>query len=413
MVAEERKTASGDEGLEPGAEDERRVRVAVAISAAVVVALGVTAALTVPRWRLAGAVAVLAAAVMVPLSRSGIDRRVMDTVGGILGAATNGVLVALTGGSSSVFLPLFGIGPVMGATVPLPPWQIAVNMVLAVLGLLSPYLYEQPPFGFPLLVVGHIAMWSVAAVAVFLVVRRLERQRSRLQEVDQARTLFLRAISHELRTPLTLIRGATDVLVAHDTELPVDARRELLGALHRQAGRLDTLLRDLLDVDRLERGAAVVDLVPLRLDALVRELVPHLDTNHHDLELGPLASVEIAGDRAKLERVVENLVVNAVKHTPSGCRIRVSVEQSVSSGLIVVEDDGPGVPVALRTAVFRPFVQAPDQARSASPGTGVGLSLVKEFVSLHGGEVTLDASGLLGGARFTVCLPRRGDDVDH
>ena len=403
----------GNDAARRSAEDARRIRFAVAVSAVVVAFLALATWLFVPRWARATPIAGVAAVVMVLLSRSRIERGVLDTVGGVLGALTNAALVAVTGGSGSPFLPLFGIGPVIGATVPLPPRQIVFNVVLAVCGFCSPYLYETPRSGFPLELAGHLAMWTVAASAVFVVIRRLEGQRSELEEVDRVRTLFLRAISHELRTPLTVIRGTTNILAAHDVQLRGDARRELLAALDRQSARLDRLLRDLLDVDRLERGAAVLDPARIRLDEVVCEIVPHVETNHHSLEIGHLVPVDVSADRAKVERILENLIVNAVKHTPTGCRVRVSVDRTETAARIVVEDDGPGVPETLRSEVFRPFVQGPGQADAASPGTGIGLALVRELTVLHGGDVRLDASPSLGGARFTVRLPLESSTADH
>ena len=115
----------------------------------------------------------------------------------------------------------------------------------------------------------------------------------------------------------------------------------------------------------------------------------------------------LQGDGPKLERVVENLVMNAIRHTPADATIWVRCEPTPEGGRLVVEDDGPGIADGLKRTLFEPFFQGPDSGRRANPGTGIGLSLVARLTELHGGVARIeDRDG--GGARFVVDLPADG-----
>lgn len=234
---------------------------------------------------------------------------------------------------------------------------------------------------------------------------RLEQEAAdQLRRVDELRRVFLQAVSHELRTPLTSVLGFTATLRNHLDRLPPERAYEIIERAHGQAGRIHNLLDDLLDVDRLSRGVVDLARAEVALPVVIEQGLAQAGLDA-ELELAPLTAVV---DAAKLERVVVNLVGNARRYAGSDAQVLVVLEPGEEGWVrLRVEDDGPGVPEALRDRVFDPFEQGPSAAEAASPGTGIGLTLVAEFVRLHGGHVVIGDSEL-GGASFVVELPVDG-----
>ena len=162
-------------------------------------------------------------------------------------------------------------------------------------------------------------------------------------------------------------------------------------------------MKDLLDIDRLNRGIVEPQYRTIDLGALTRRSVESLDTlADRSIELD-LPTLVMTIDPPKVERMVENLLTNAVRHTPDSSHIWVRLQAVTDGALLTVEDDGPGVLLRLRHAIFEPFRQGPTPS-SHAPGTGIGLSLVGRFAELHGGRAWVeDRAG--GGAAFHVFLP--------
>lgn len=224
----------------------------------------------------------------------------------------------------------------------------------------------------------------------------------RLRALDEMKNTFLAAVSHELRSPLTSILGLS-LTLERTREMPSDDRNDLLGRLSANARKLDRLLKDLLDIDRLNRGIVEPQYRLTDVGELARRAVESLDALAGRLVHIQADPVMVSIDPAKVERIVENLVMNAVRHTAADRRIWLSVTAEAPGVLISVDDDGPGVPEALRDAIFEPFRQGPTASPHA-PGTGIGLSLVARFAELHGGRAWVeDRPG--GGASFKVSLP--------
>jgi PAS domain S-box-containing protein len=237
--------------------------------------------------------------------------------------------------------------------------------------------------------------------------RREREAAERLRAVDEMKNTFLAAVSHELRSPLTSILGLS--LTLEQQRLPVPDQEELLGRLAVNARKLDRLLKDLLDIDRLSRGILTPKVRASDLATIVGRTVESLDVHDRRSILVQTESVVVPVDAPKIERIVENLVMNAVRHTEPDVRIWVRLWSKDGGAVIAVEDDGPGVPVDLRHEIFEPFRQGPTSS-AHSPGTGIGLSLVAAFADLHGGRAWIeDREG--GGASFRVFLP--GDTADH
>ena len=232
--------------------------------------------------------------------------------------------------------------------------------------------------------------------------RRERDAAERLRALDEMKNTFLAAVSHELRSPLTSILGLSLTLERHQ-ELEEADREDLLERLASNARKLDRLLKDLLDIDRLNRGIVAPQYRTTDVGALAKRTVESLEAlagRAIDVDTTP---VVIAVDPAKVERIVENLLVNAARHTQDDRRIWLRVAPHEGGALIAVDDDGAGVRADLRDAIFEPFRQGPTIS-SHSPGTGIGLSLVSRFAALHGGRAWVeDRPG--GGASFRVFLP--------
>jgi PAS domain S-box-containing protein len=236
----------------------------------------------------------------------------------------------------------------------------------------------------------------------------LDRERAaaeHLRTLDELKSGFLQAVSHDLRTPLASVLGISLTLQRGRGQLsPADAD-DLLGRLAANARKLDRILTGLLDLDRLDRG--IVELRRERVDlaSLVAGVVKEageelLDAHPVSLDLAP---IQVLADAAKVERIVENLLANAARHTDPGTPIWVRVEPGDRGALLCVDDAGPGIPVEQRESIFRPFERGPGGA-SYAPGSGVGLALVAQIASLHDGQAWVeDRAG--GGASFRVLLP--------
>jgi PAS domain S-box-containing protein len=224
----------------------------------------------------------------------------------------------------------------------------------------------------------------------------------RLRQVDEMKNAFLSAVSHELRTPLSAVMGYALTLKQDELNLPEEERRELLDRLAANAQKLHRLLADLLDVDRMERGILEPQRHPVDLEALAQRIVQETDVRGRGVQLDVERLVADL-DGPKIERILENLLVNAAKHTPPGTQVRVGIHARDGGVLIAVEDEGAGVPDELKESVFRPFERGPGVPTHA-PGTGIGLSLVARFAELHGGRAWVeDRTG--GGASFRVFIP--------
>ena len=236
--------------------------------------------------------------------------------------------------------------------------------------------------------------------------RRERDAAERLRALDEMKNTFLAAVSHELRSPLTSILGLSLTLERTPT-LTDEDRDDLLHRLATNARKLDRLLKDLLDIDRLNRGIVEPQLRVTDVGALARRTIESLEQLAGRDVVSHAEAVVIAVDPPKVERIVENLLLNATRHTPTDRRIWVRVEPWEGGALISVEDDGPGVPEDLRDEIFEPFRQGPTASPHA-PGTGIGLSLVGRFAEMHGGRAWVtEREG--GGASFRVFLPGEQD----
>ncbi|AEI66586.1 ATP-binding protein [Corallococcus macrosporus] len=250
---------------------------------------------------------------------------------------------------------------------------------------------------------------ATLALTAAMVMEREEALRTKMLEAEAAnlaKDQFLAMLGHELRNPLSAITGGVKVLaVARDA-----ASRERARALvERQSLHLARLVDDLLDVERVSSGRILLQKRAMDLSECVRRAVAALEasgrTQAHQVEVdAPAAWLE--GDESRLEQVVSNLVSNALKYTPAGGHVRVVTRVRPEHVELEVSDSGDGLSPELQERVFELFFQAERTLDRAQGGLGIGLTLVKRLVELHGGSVRADSDGLAKGSTFTVRLPR-------
>ncbi len=244
-----------------------------------------------------------------------------------------------------------------------------------------------------------------AAIARDRIETQLQATVDQLTRSEQIRLAFLRATSHELRTPLSAVTGFTDTLRQHDRDLDPDQRATLLDRLQANTRRLTRLIEDLLDVDRLSTGLVTANREPHDVRALVHRVAKEQDPAGRHLQLD-LDDVEADIDPAKLERVVANLLANAVRHTPPGSTIDIQLHTTPEAMVLTIDDDGDGIDPDYLDQIFDPFVQAPAQHHHPQPGTGLGLTLARDLTALHGGELTA-TNRTAGGIRMEVRIPHQ------
>ncbi len=229
-----------------------------------------------------------------------------------------------------------------------------------------------------------------------------------LREADRLKDEFLAMLAHELRNPLAPIRNSLYVMKQPN------AGREALGQARemaeRQVGHMARLLEDLLDVSRISRGKIelrkeVVEVAPL-LARTAEALRPQVEERGHELTIAlPAGPLRVEADPARLEQVVTNLLTNAVKYTDPGGHIWLSAERDGGEAVIRVRDTGIGIAADMLTRVFDLFVQAERRLDRAQGGVGIGLTLVRRLVELHGGTVRATSPGPGQGSEFEVRLP--------
>jgi PAS domain S-box-containing protein len=235
-----------------------------------------------------------------------------------------------------------------------------------------------------------------------------KRVEAALQEADRRKDEFLAMLAHELRNPLAPIRNAAQVLKLVG---PADAHQEWAReVIERQTQHLTRLVDDLLDVSRITRGKITLQCEPLDLAAIVDRSVeasrPLIDARRHQLAVAlPPEPVRLEGDLTRLVQVVGNLLNNAAKYTDEGGQIRIEAMQEGEEAVVRVFDNGMGLPADLLPHVFDLFTQADRSLDRSQGGLGIGLTLVRQLVEMHGGRVEARSEGFGQGSELTVRLP--------
>ncbi|HLH57460.1 MAG TPA: ATP-binding protein [Verrucomicrobiae bacterium] len=337
---------------------------------------------------------------------------------------------------------------------PVSPYYAGLNLVVLAVGLILPWTYKENLLAVSLVLMMYLAacflqhshlnfsyffnniyfllLTSVVVVAGSMAHSRLrfrefalryeldknrvklEETNQKLMELDQIKSRFFANISHELRTPLTLLIAPLESLIQRFS-LDRDTK-ELLGTMHSNGMRLLKLINDLLDLVRLESGRMEIKAEPVDLGEFLKGLSSAARQVADDKRLlletiiDPEIKVVLA-DPDKLEKIVLNLVFNALKFTPSGGRVTLSAQRQGDQYLISVADTGMGISQKNLPHVFDRFWQADDSSKRKYQGVGIGLALVKELVEVQGGQVSVQSAEGKG-TTFTARLPYRPGEIN-
>lgn len=230
-------------------------------------------------------------------------------------------------------------------------------------------------------------------------------------EYDSYKTEFFSNISHELKTPLTVILGAIQLIDQKKSKMPDERRKpnKHLDTIKHNCYRLLRLVNNILDISRIDSGYIKLNMVNVNIVYLIEEIaqsvVPYAEQKGLRLEFDTYEEEIItAVDIDKIERIILNLLSNAIKFTPSSGKIRVNVRKKSDKVIIIVRDNGPGIPENKKNIVFERFKQANTSLTRENEGSGIGLSLVKSFIELHSGSIALNSEESKG-TEFIIELP--------
>ena len=244
-----------------------------------------------------------------------------------------------------------------------------------------------------------------------------ERQQAEavVREADQRKTDFLAILGHELRNPIAAIDHGVETIEMTADDAGADAWT--MGMIRQQINQVVSLLDDLLDLTRINQGRIELKKemvsLPVVVDQAVATLRPLIDERHHTLSVAPTANIVLEADPTRLQQILINLLSNAVQYTAEGGHIELHTHLQDDEVVIRVADDGVGLSAEMQARLFEPFSQ-PIGAPSQPQGAGLGLALVWQLATLHGGRVTASSEGPGQGSEFVVRLPaRRGAPAEE
>jgi signal transduction histidine kinase len=227
-----------------------------------------------------------------------------------------------------------------------------------------------------------------------------------LEASDRTRRQLMADVSHELMTPLTAMRGYIETLTMSEIQLDPNTRQRYMGIITDETHRLEQIIGDLLDLARLEGGMSL-----RREQADVEQLFNRVaarherETTHRRIALATrvdAAATSVIGDADRLEQALQNLAANALRHTPDAGQIRLTAERQGHEVVLTIRDNGPGIPSEHLPLIFDRFYKTDLSRKAAGGGSGLGLSIVKAIVELHGGTISVRNDN---GAVFEVRLP--------
>jgi two-component system sensor histidine kinase GlrK len=245
--------------------------------------------------------------------------------------------------------------------------------------------------------------------------RQLEWLRTRLLDLAQERSKFLRHMSHVLKTPLANIREGTELLMDGALGELDSNQREVTGILRENGIKLQRLIENLLSFSAWQTSSSTLDISEFRLRPLVKQVLENqqltLLSQRVRLDV-KIEDVVLVADRGKMRLILENLLSNAVKYSPKGGAIHMSAQRSFDQLVLDVADNGPGIAPEDRAHIFDAFYTGRAAKSGSLKGTGIGLSVVLEFVSAHGGNVQL-IDGEFPGAHFRIVMPIQAASGDR
>ncbi len=245
-------------------------------------------------------------------------------------------------------------------------------------------------------------------VAVVIDVTDRHQHEQRLEDADRHKDDFLAVLAHELRNPLSPIRSALELqkIAGDDTEAIAESR----GIMERQVAQLVHLVDDLMDVSRIKTGKLGLRTENVHLEEVVRHAVeasrPLIDENGHEFVISSIPeNVIVEADSARLAQVFSNLLNNSAKYTDRSGRIWLTVELQGSDAVVTIKDNGVGISTDNLPFIFDMFAQAEKSPKRTQGGLGIGLTLAKQIVELHGGRIEVRSDGPGNGSEFSVRLP--------
>jgi signal transduction histidine kinase len=256
-----------------------------------------------------------------------------------------------------------------------------------------------------------LALFADQAAAALTTVEAFSRQAQaveQLERLNRAKSEFVSIVSHEFRTPLTGIQGFSEMM--RDEQLSVEEMREYAGDINKDVQRLNRMINEMLDLDRMESGQMTIHPERIDFNAVIDDAASRVRPNapNHTLTLDLQPDLpHIHADRDRMTQVASNLLSNAVKYSPTGGRITLTTRAEGGQLLFDVRDEGLGIPKDALEAIFERYSRVDSQATKDIQGTGLGLPIVRQIVQLHGGRVWAE-SELGRGSVFHVALPLAG-----
>jgi signal transduction histidine kinase len=245
--------------------------------------------------------------------------------------------------------------------------------------------------------------------------RELNEANAKLRELSEMKEEFLALTTHDLRSPLTVISGVISFFTSGRLGDLSPEQKNMVAMMERNTQSLIELVNDLLDASKLESGTMRLDLAAVELQGLVGELCETMHPLAREKEIALEESLSrdlppLRADRAKLRRVLVNLISNALKFTPKGGRVEVSAERAGDAVRVSVTDTGVGIPQEDLQRLFDKFEQARSRATRSEKGTGLGLYITRQLVELHGGEISV-RSEVGSGSTFSFTVPVADGDA--
>jgi len=318
---------------------------------------------------------------------------------------------AFVGTSESSFATYIHLGFGYRLRDLLKPRSLSIELALACLGADAALLWRFQPWA-TLAVIPPLAVLRAALQLPLLEERArladLERSaKERLQELDRMKREFVASVSHELRTPIISIGGYTELILEGMAGEVSDDQRQHLEVVRRNSERLSRLVDDLVLIDEVESGL-VFELAVVDLHRIAREAAAAAAAKARDagltIEVTSEGSSLVRGDHGRLGQVLDNLISNAMKYAPAGGVVDVRVRGDRANVTLEVEDHGPGIAPHDQARLFDRFYRTSSAKASDTPGSGLGLSIVKSIIEQHHGEVSV-ASTLGSGTILRVVLP--------